>query len=292
MPRGVKCVWRNSICTGINGPCRYGSLERAARRSPCRATCSSTASARRSSSRRTDHELLQNELRNFGFGADTGIDLPYEFDGRMPDDELQGGPRRERGARRRRGPALLLGDVINMAIGQGLLAATPMQLAVGYSALANGGYVMRPRVVEAIFAPEHADAPDAARVRRPHPCRRARDASRRPAEHDARWTSPSRSSTASARTSPAPAQRPNSTTAEELFDVSYPSRRHRRSPARPGTAQGVRSLPVERLVGVRAPSATTAARPYTVVAYLEKSGFGSQGAAPVVKCMFLALCPA
>ncbi|MEI7547108.1 MAG: hypothetical protein WCK21_03485, partial [Actinomycetota bacterium] len=29
--------------------------------------------------------------------------------------------------------------------------------------------------------------------------------------------------------------------------------------------------------------------PYTVVAYLEKSGYGSKAAAPVVKCMFLAL---
>ena len=56
-----------------------------------------------------------------------------------------------------------------------------------------------------------------------------------------------------------------------------------------GTAQGARQLPVERLVGVRRRSASIRERPYTVVSYLEKAGYGSTGAAPVVKCMFLAL---
>ena len=37
----------------------------------------------------TNHLLLQDELRNFGFGAETGIDLPYEFDGRIPDHETK-----------------------------------------------------------------------------------------------------------------------------------------------------------------------------------------------------------
>ncbi len=38
------------------------------------------------------------------------------------------------------------GQTINLAIGQGFLAVTPLQLAVAYSALANGGTVVRPHV--------------------------------------------------------------------------------------------------------------------------------------------------
>ena len=36
------------------------------------------------------------------------------------------------------------GDSVNLSIGQGFLTATPLQLAVAYSALANGGMVVRP----------------------------------------------------------------------------------------------------------------------------------------------------
>ena len=32
---------------------------------------------------------LQDHVRLFGFGADTGIDLPFEFDGRVPTNELK-----------------------------------------------------------------------------------------------------------------------------------------------------------------------------------------------------------
>ena len=52
------------------------------------------------------------------------------------------------------------GDVLLLAIGQGLLAATPLQLAVGYSAFANGGTVVTPHVVQAILAPETPDSDD------------------------------------------------------------------------------------------------------------------------------------
>ena len=50
------------------------------------------------------------------------------------------------------------GDVLLLAIGQGLLAATPLQLAVGYSTFANGGTVVTPHVVQAILAPETPDS--------------------------------------------------------------------------------------------------------------------------------------
>jgi penicillin-binding protein 2 len=55
-----------------------------------------------------------------------------------------------------------------------------------------------------------------------------------------------------------------------------------------GTAQGRLSFPWNDSSAFAAYS-TDPARPFTVVSYLEKAGFGSTGAAPVVKCMFLAL---
>nr|MBA3804087.1 hypothetical protein [Acidimicrobiia bacterium] len=55
-----------------------------------------------------------------------------------------------------------------------------------------------------------------------------------------------------------------------------------------GTAQAASSYPWEDSSAFAAFSMDET-RPYTVAAYLEKSGYGSQGAAPVVKCMYLAL---
>ena len=45
------------------------------------------------------------------------------------------------------------GDYVNMAIGQGFMTVTPMELAVAYSAIANGGRVYEPRVAWKIQAP-------------------------------------------------------------------------------------------------------------------------------------------
>jgi len=81
-----------------------------------------------------------------------------------------------------------------------------------------------------------------------------------------------------------------STTAQELFATGYPSDAIDVA-GKTGTAQGFGSYPWNDssvFAGV-AYGDDALAHPYTVVAYLEKSGFGSQGAAPVVKCMFLAL---
>ena len=44
-------------------------------------------------------------------------------------------------------------DELNLSIGQGNLNVTPLQLAVGYSAIANGGTVVTPHVVDAIQSP-------------------------------------------------------------------------------------------------------------------------------------------
>jgi penicillin-binding protein 2 len=78
----------------------------------------------------------------------------------------------------------------------------------------------------------------------------------------------------------------HSTTAEELF-ADYPGNAIPVA-GKTGTAQGFQSYPWNDSSAFAAYSLDPA-RPFTVASYLEKAGFGSTGAAPVVKCMFEAL---
>lgn len=71
-------------------------------------------------------------VRRFGFGKPTGIDFPGEERGIVPR------PRDYSGS-----------TMGNAPIGQGL-SVTPMQMAVGYAAIANGGSLLRPRLVRSI----------------------------------------------------------------------------------------------------------------------------------------------
>lgn len=81
--------------------------------------------------------VLQNGLRRFGFGRQTGIDLPGETTGsRVPDKTWA----------RDNGREWKPGDEINLSIGQGDLLITPLQEAVALSALVNGGKVWVPRL--------------------------------------------------------------------------------------------------------------------------------------------------
>jgi penicillin-binding protein 2 len=88
---------------------------------------------------------LQNWAKRLGLGRQTGIDLPGESAGVVP---TPGWLRRTF-----RDPAQQIwyeGYSVNLSIGQGYLAVTPLQLAVAYSALANGGTIVRPHVGRAI----------------------------------------------------------------------------------------------------------------------------------------------
>jgi penicillin-binding protein 2 len=78
----------------------------------------------------------------------------------------------------------------------------------------------------------------------------------------------------------------HATTGEKLFR-SYP-KRSLPIAGKTGTAQGAKNLPWNDSSAFAAFSLTDK-YPYTAVAYLEKSGFGSRAAAPVVKCLFTAL---
>ena len=75
--------------------------------------------------------------RSFGFGAPTGIDLPDEEAGFLP------------GAEYREKEGWWLGQTASAAIGQ-ILTVTPVQLAQYTAALANGGRLMKPYLVETV----------------------------------------------------------------------------------------------------------------------------------------------
>lgn len=92
-------------------------------------------------------ERYADLVKRWGFDADTGIDLFSEQEGRIPS------------------PAWLksfceqvecvedvwrTGDNVNMSIGQGNVLLTPLQLANGYAAIANGGTVWQPHVVKEV----------------------------------------------------------------------------------------------------------------------------------------------
>ncbi len=86
--------------------------------------------------------VLQNGVGLFGFGKTTGIDLPNETVGsRVPDPTWKAGYYKNPIDQ-----AWKPGDDINLAIGQGDLLVTPLQMAVALSALANGGTVYVPHV--------------------------------------------------------------------------------------------------------------------------------------------------
>ncbi len=85
-------------------------------------------------------DRLAETARIFSFGSRTGIDMLGESPGIMPDKAYY----------ERRYGAYSAGNVVNNSIGQGEVTVTPLQLAVAYAALANGGKVMKPQLVREV----------------------------------------------------------------------------------------------------------------------------------------------
>lgn len=90
--------------------------------------------------------VLGAYARKFGFGTPTGIELP-EAAGLVPDPDWK---------RQALGEAWTGGDTVNLAVGQGFLLATPLQVARMTAAIANGGLLHRPYV---IASPRPGDRP-------------------------------------------------------------------------------------------------------------------------------------
>ena len=101
-------------------------------------------------------EPLQTWQRRLGLGHPTGIDLPGEFSGLVPDRAWRARVGQEELACEHRKHVAScgisdkrpwsVGDNVNLAVGQGDLEATPLQMAVAYSAIVNGGDVVRPHL--------------------------------------------------------------------------------------------------------------------------------------------------
>jgi penicillin-binding protein 2 len=96
-----------------------------------------------------DENLLPKFYERYGFGTLTGIDLPGESAGRIPDrqwfmsyqKEVNGYVERNWG----------VADWINLSIGQGDMLVSPIQMAQAYAAVQNGGTLIRPHVGEAVL---------------------------------------------------------------------------------------------------------------------------------------------
>lgn len=78
--------------------------------------------------------------RKLGFGSPTGLSIGSESSGVLPTREWF----------RSHGMSYTLGQAVNASIGQGAVSVTPMQLAVAFSAIANGGKVLRPRIAKRV----------------------------------------------------------------------------------------------------------------------------------------------
>jgi penicillin-binding protein 2 len=113
----------------------------------------------------------------FGLGKRTGIDLPSEVRGRLPNREWKTAwysrnkdffcDYQRRAQKSQLTPYLIAlarencidgdkvraGDMVNFSIGQGDVLMTPIQMAIMYGAIANGGKLMKPQIARAIVSP-------------------------------------------------------------------------------------------------------------------------------------------
>ncbi|MQY06210.1 penicillin-binding protein 2 [Actinomadura macrotermitis] len=127
---------------------------------------------------------MAHMARKWGFGSRTGIDLPSEVSGRIPDRGWKksywnstkdsdckaaktGYPQVEKEDPARaaylkamavenctEGYVWRAGDAANLSVGQGDVLVTPLQLARAYAALANGGRLVVPRLAQAVMRPD------------------------------------------------------------------------------------------------------------------------------------------
>jgi penicillin-binding protein 2 len=284
----VRCVYRNATCSGTGRPCVYGAVDV----ETALAVSSDTFFYRIGEllMTRNDYQpILQEEVRKFGFGSDTGIELPFEFDGTVPDAALKAEYARRGVISESEGSGYFTGDNVQLAIGQGLLSASPLQLAVGYSTIANKGNVLRPEIVKAIWQPGVPDSPiqgyaDLSQAKLAEPANVGGEVVRQLPLAQESWEEIDRGLTRVIYGPGTTSDYYHSTTGENLF-FNYPDNAIPLA-GKTGTAQGAGNYPWNDSSAFAAYSRDPT-RPYTVTAYLEKSGYGSQAAAPVVKCIFL-----
>jgi penicillin-binding protein 2 len=125
-------------------------------------------------------DAIENMAKSYGYGTKSGVDLPSESAGRVGGRAFKidrynalhdawcrravnGYPEYTDKARAVRDKAIAadncrygniyqVGDEVNLAIGQGDTAVTPLQVATAYSALANGGTLWEPQVAKGVVS--------------------------------------------------------------------------------------------------------------------------------------------
>ncbi|MEK7503576.1 MAG: penicillin-binding transpeptidase domain-containing protein [Patescibacteria group bacterium] len=85
---------------------------------------------------------IKQYLELFGWGQETGIDLPEEAKGFIPDKAWK---------KQTWGQSWWDGDTYNLSIGQGFLQITPLEVANSFVAIANGGILYQPHIVKEII---------------------------------------------------------------------------------------------------------------------------------------------
>ena len=86
-------------------------------------------------------EAIGSYARQFGLGQKTGIDLPAEHSGLMPSPDWK---------LRVKGEPWYPGETISVAIGQGFVVVSPIQMAQVVATVATGGHLAQPHVVRAV----------------------------------------------------------------------------------------------------------------------------------------------
>lgn len=84
-------------------------------------------------------DRIKNYLELFGWGQKTGIDLPEEKTGLIPDEIWKKENKNEK---------WYIGDTYNTSIGQGDVTISPLQLALAISAIANNGTLYEPQLLQ------------------------------------------------------------------------------------------------------------------------------------------------
>ncbi|NCO44214.1 hypothetical protein GW889_01645 [Candidatus Berkelbacteria bacterium] len=84
---------------------------------------------------------MDDYLIRFGFGSPTGIDISHEGEGFVPTPDWKKQKKKE---------PWYIGDTYHLAIGQGDLSVTPIQLAIAESTVVNGGTRITPHIVTSV----------------------------------------------------------------------------------------------------------------------------------------------
>src|SRR5207237_6752855 len=94
-------------------------------------------------------DAIQDSAHDLGLGKRTGVALPFEAGGRIPDPETRK-KLHDQNPKAFPNGKWFSGDNVNLAIGQGEMVVSPLQLVNAYATFANGGTVWVPRVGESV----------------------------------------------------------------------------------------------------------------------------------------------